>query len=319
MNVGIADFNQLPKKLKPLILQDAFVEISRFRTMDDFRICPIIEGDNLNHLKSLKWPRKLILYYKCINKQTGKFDPTLFSWDKKDKAKVGKLMKQTDKDKQFIKEYDANLNDKTYPLDNLYNLTVAKLKIVVKKYDLRCKIMKKEPLTNCIKKFVEEHRNSKDKDISHSTASRQINTSSSSRSKVQQNQLSEQKTNDSVHSMSLHQWNHILEDDLNQFLISENLHEVSSILNYLNQEIITEGRNFIAFAVINTHMLYIRAFQISQALLNTLTPDFHSIRCCRGNDWGSGQLIGALIVLLFQKYNALRNECAFYQKYVRNK
>ena len=77
--------------------------------------------------------------------------------------------------------------------------------------------MKKEPLTNCIKKFVEEHRNSKDKDISHSIASRQINTSSSSssRSNVQQNQLSEQKTNDSVHSMSLRQRNHILEDDLN--------------------------------------------------------------------------------------------------------
>ena len=318
LKVGIADFNQLPKKLKPLILPDAFVGISRFREMDDFRICPIIEGDNLNHLKSLKWSRQLILFYKCINPQTGKFDPSLFSWDKEDKDKANKFLEQKQKDKQFLEEYDKNLKDKSYHMANLYNsLTVAKLKLLLQKYSLKCKNLKKESLTDCVKQFVETYRNSMNKNVTATSTTTTASTTSSSRSNIQRNKLpvSEKKTNDSIHSMSLRQSNHILPENLNQFFINENLQEASSILNYLNQEIILQGRNFISFSLMQRN-LDMPIFKVSQGLIIPLTPTWNSIQRCRGNVWGCGQLISALVVLLFQKYNLLRNNSLFYQSYV---
>ena len=66
---GILDLNNPPSRLKPLTIQDVYVAISRFTSMSDFKICPLVNAKD-----KLKWPKNLKYFYDCIDPSSGKFN-----------------------------------------------------------------------------------------------------------------------------------------------------------------------------------------------------------------------------------------------------
>jgi hypothetical protein len=61
--LGIFDLNSLPQRLKPLTIQDIYVAISRFTSLNDFKICQVLDEGNLQHLSGLRWPCNLKYFY----------------------------------------------------------------------------------------------------------------------------------------------------------------------------------------------------------------------------------------------------------------
>ena len=78
LTLGIMDLNHPSQNLKELTIQDVYVAISRFTSMNDFRISQMLENDNLQHLTNLRWPAHLKYFYDCIKNPEGRFNASKY-------------------------------------------------------------------------------------------------------------------------------------------------------------------------------------------------------------------------------------------------
>jgi hypothetical protein len=78
LTLGIMDLNRPSQRLKALTIQDVYVAISRFTSMNDFKISQVLDNDDLQHLTGLRWPAHLKYFYDCIKNPEGRFNATKY-------------------------------------------------------------------------------------------------------------------------------------------------------------------------------------------------------------------------------------------------